>query len=101
MTGGYILKIDKGFSSNIGFTSRYTSITNSAINFEYVYPKPDSIQAQQVGYITNFMSNFESALKGSNFKDPVTGFRQFANDTSFVNYYIMNEFAKNVDGYPN
>jgi hypothetical protein len=99
MTGGYILKIDKGFSSNIGFTSRYTSATNSAINFEYVYPKPDSIQAQQVGYITSFMSNFESALKGSNFKDPVTGFRQFANDTSFVDYYMINEFAKNVDGY--
>lgn len=99
VTGGYILKIDKGFYDGIGFRSIYNSAYNTPITFEYVYPKPDSIQAQQVGYIKSFMTNFENSLKGNNFKDPIAGYRQFANVTSFADYYLFNEFSKNVDGY--
>ncbi len=45
------------------------------------------------------MDNFESALKASNFKDPVNGYAKYIDADSFVDFLIMNEVSKNADGY--
>ncbi|MBI3220557.1 MAG: CotH kinase family protein [Bacteroidetes bacterium] len=103
LTGGYIVKIDKstgsggdGWSSSIPPTNRNGSQT---IFFLYDYPKSTDIVPQQKAYIKNYMDSFESALKGTSFKDPVNGYAKYIDVDSFIDFLIMNEVSKNADGY--
>lgn len=103
LTGGYILKIDK-FSGNggSGFSSRYSPDyvqQGPKTFFQYEYPSPDVITAEQQKYIRQFVDNFEGTMAGHNFDDPYQGYRALADFESFVDFLIMNEVAKNVDGY--
>ena len=45
------------------------------------------------------MDSFEAALKGDQFQDKITGWRKFADEASFIDYSIVNELSRNVDGY--
>ena len=53
----------------------------------------------QKDYIKSYVDSFENALASSNFQDPVKGVRKFADIPSFVDYFIVNELSRNVDGY--
>ncbi len=102
LTGGYILKIDKFTGSGgDGFYSNYPSANSigDAIYFQYEYPSQQNIQQQQKDYIQKYVDSFETALFGVNFQNPVTGFRKFASEKSFMDYMFVNEISKNVDGY--
>lgn len=102
LTGGYIIKLDKvDGSSGPGFVSEFPprSAVNKKITFQYEYPKWDEIVPQQKTYIANFISQFERALAGSSFADPDQGYAKYIDVNSFVDFLIMNELTKNVDGY--
>ena len=98
VTGGYIFSIDKDAD---GWYSRYVpggSFTQF-IRFSYVYPKITAIVPQQAAYLKSFVDSFENSLTGSSFQDKATGWRKFADDASFIDYFIVNEASRNVDGY--
>lgn len=103
LTGGYILKIDKptgNFSG--GFASRYPpelARQGQKINFLYEYPEYGQITTQQESYIRQFINDFEGVLAGPDYDDPFQGYRAYADIESFVDFLIMNEVSKNVDGY--
>lgn len=103
LTGGYIIKIDKETGSgNGGWTSSYVPPNRSGsqtIYFQYDYPKAADISAEQKNYIRQFMLNFETALTGAGFADPVNGYARYADADSFIDFFIVNEVSKNVDGY--
>lgn len=103
LTGGYIIKIDKSTGSGgDGWTSSYPPPNNpggQTIFFQYEYPKFDEITFQQKNYIKNYVYDFETALKGENFADTINGYRKYAVETTFIDYFIVNELSKNVDGY--
>ena len=100
LTGGYIIKIDKTTgSNNDGWTSNYQAADNSDVNFLYHYPKADNIQPQQEDYIQAYVDSFETALAGPNFADPTTGYRKYSVPETFIDFLILNEISKNVDGY--
>lgn len=99
VTGGYIFKIDKSTGSGEGWTSNYPSTTGSDINFLYHYPKADDIVPQQDTYIQEYVDSFETALAGSNFAHPTLGYRNFSVPSTFIDFFILNEISKNVDGY--
>ncbi len=104
LTGGYIVKIDKfdGASQGLGWNSPYTVTTSGGakiIQFQYHYPAEDVITAAQANYIRNSVTNFESSLYSSNFREPTNGYRKYINVDSFIDFAIMNELTKNVDGY--
>ncbi len=103
LTGGYIIKIDK-FTGNGGqyWTSPYPPAVNpggQTIDFLYEYPSGDSITPQQMTYIQQYVDSFEDALAAPNFADPLLGYKKYANMYSFVDYFLLNEVSKNVDGY--
>ena len=103
LTGGYILAIDLLAGSGCqGWTSNYdgcgTYGAGVYINFKVVYPDYDSLQPAQLGYIHSYVDSFENAIIGNQF-DPITGWQKFADINSFVDYFLIQEFAKNVDGY--
>lgn len=103
LTGGYIIKIDKTTGNGgAGWTSPYPPAANpngQTIYFQYEYPKPDSITFWQKTYIQQYVDSFETALAGPSFADTVTGFRKYSNESSFIDYFILNEISRNVDGY--
>lgn len=105
LTGGYIIKLDKfdGGNSGEGFVSSYApplqTSQDQRIYFQYDYPKGDNITPQQEAYIQDYVREFEDALYGGDFLNPVTGYKAFAEMESFVDFAIMNEVSRNVDGY--
>jgi len=98
LTGGYIIKIDKTTGSGGGgWNSDYINNTNKSF-YQYDYPKSTEITTEQKSYIKSYMGNMEKAL----YLQKYTGtgnYHEFLNDTSFIDFMIVNEFAKNIDGY--
>ena len=48
-------------------------------------------------YIKQFIRDFETALFGPAFKNPSTGYRKYIDVESMVDWFLINEIAKNVD----
>lgn len=99
VTGGYILQIDR--TDEPGWYSLLpgNSPNNIKFYYQYNYPKPDVISAQQKAYIKAVMDTFEMVMDGPSFADPNIGFRKYADELSFIDMFIVNEFSKNADGY--
>ena len=99
LTGGYIFSLDKEPN---GWLSSYPTpgATNQARRqFSYVYPKVLDITTQQKNFIKQTVDDFESTLAGPNFQDPSFGVRKHADLNSFIDFLIMNELSRNIDGY--
>ncbi|MFH2141638.1 MAG: CotH kinase family protein [Bacteroidota bacterium] len=103
LTGGYIIKIDKTTGSGgDGWTSNYPPPVNpggQTIFFQYHYPDQDDITPFQENYVQSYVDSFETALAGPNFSDTTIGFRKYASERSFIDYFILSEISKNVDAY--
>ncbi len=100
LTGGYIVKIDKSTGSGTGsWTSSFPASTGQNINFQYHYPDGEDITDQQRVYIQEYIDSFEVALNSPSFQDPLIGYRKFAKTETFIDFWLINELSKNVDGY--
>lgn len=103
LTGGYILKIDKGTgSASSEWQSSFPPASNPggiAPTIMIEYPSSDVIVPQQFNYIKNYVDSFEIALNSVDFLDTVNGYRHFADEESFIDYLLISEMNKNVDGY--
>lgn len=98
LTGGYIVKIDKTTGRPTdGWTSDYLNIAGKTF-YQYDYPQPDVIMREQKSYIQTWIRNMETSLYYSKYTGP-GNYHEFLNDTSFIDFMIINELAKNVDGY--
>ena len=49
-------------------------------------------------YIKNYFAQTEAALFGANFKDVNNGWQKYMDMDSFVDWYLINEISKNLDG---
>jgi len=101
LTGGYILKVDKTTgSAGGGWYSLYNPPNGGPKPLiQHEYPDVTEILPVQVQYIKSFCDSFENALYGPNFADPAIGYRKFVDVASWVDFFIISEFSKNVDGY--
>jgi len=99
VTGGYIFKLDKQNESEEFWVSPYPAIDDNEIRVLYHYPKTEDIVTEQKAYIEDFVTDFEHALAGDRFYDPVLGYKPYIDMQSFIDFFLVNELAKNVDGY--
>lgn len=102
LTGGYILKFDKtDGEDNLWWTSPYPPYPGSPfpILVQYHVPKPSSIVQQQKDYIRNHYTNFENIMNSVLFDDPEYGYPKWTDENSLADFFLINEFAKNVDAY--
>jgi subtilisin-like proprotein convertase family protein len=103
LTGGYIIKIDKTTGNGGGgWTSPFapdTNINGQTIYFQYDYPSDVNIVPQQQTYIQQYVDSFETALAGPNFMDTSVGYRHYIDMNSLIDYFLVNELSRNVDGY--
>lgn len=99
LTGGYIVKIDKTTGSGgRGWYSHFQNENNQTTYFQYEEPESDEIKPEQEQYIQNYFHDFEAAVYNKNF-DTETGYQKYIDINSFIDYMIINEISKNVDGY--
>ncbi len=103
VTGGYIIKIDKSTGNGgAGWTSTFapdTAPNGQTIYFQYEYPSDLIIVPQQEAYIQAYVDSFETALAGPNFADTALGYARYMDVNSFIDYFLLNEMSRNVDGY--
>jgi len=100
VSGGYIFKIDY-FNSSNSWQSNYRPIDHPEKTVNYVYHDPDPIELfwLQEEYLKTAVNSFESVLYSPNFKDPGKGYPAWIDVNSFIDYFIINEVARNVDGF--
>ena len=102
VTGGYIIKIDKWDGENLG--GWYSSLIENDNDrkegfYQYHYPKPDEIAPEQQVYIINYIDDFEQVMNSENYMNTTSGYPSIIHWDSFVDFLIMQEITKNVDGY--
>jgi hypothetical protein len=94
MTGGFILRIDKGPADFVAAGKR----------LQFVYPDSEEMwmpeRTPQFDYIRAFMEDFGQAARAADFKHPSTGrhYSEFIDVDAWIDYHIINTLAKNVDG---
>ena len=107
ISGGYILKKDRLDPGDSGMqTTRSASLGLNQF-LAYVNPKEHDpsptkhleITSPQRQWIKGFLDQFETALYGANFKDPVNGYAKYIDVDAFIDHHLMTELCKNIDGY--
>jgi len=101
LTGGYILRFDKGSDEDIAWVSPHSPLEGAwqETRFLYHYPKNEAYNSQQSFYIRKYVTDFESALLSADFTDSTDGYHQYIDAQSFIDYMLINELGRNVDGY--
>ena len=97
LTGGYIFKVDYA-SSNDSWVSDYSPIDHPdyETRFVYYYPDYDKIVPEQKVYIKDAVDAFQYALHQSDFGET---YKYYIDELSFINYFLVSEVSRNVDGY--
>jgi len=73
--------------------------TGQRNEFFYVEPKHDEITPAQKVWLQRHLAEFERALYGQDFKDPVKGYAAYIDADSFIDHHIIVELTKNIDGF--
>jgi len=98
LTGGYILRIDRHRPDC--WISPFMGRTGSVeVPISYYDPKYEEMTVEQRNYIREYVTDFEYALDGPNYKDPETGYRAYIDVISFIDYFIITELSRDLDGY--
>ena len=92
INGGYIFKNDKGAGAN-HYKSLCLSLNSKYVPYYLHYPKPKNVNKLQQEYIIDYISKFEKALV----MEPCN--LNYIDTNSFVDYVIITELMKNIDGY--
>lgn len=100
LTGGYIFKVDYWNSSD-SWQSPFHPMGHPDFDVHFVYytPKPDEIAEEQKLYIKNYVTAFEGKLNNPFVHDSSAGYYQNMNTQSFIDYFLVNELARNNDGF--
>ncbi|MBN2280419.1 MAG: CotH kinase family protein [Candidatus Marinimicrobia bacterium] len=99
LTGGYIIKIDKFSGENVeGWQSKFTAapFNNKPVYYQFHDPKYNELADEQINYIKGKIDYFETIMSINNYNEH---FDKLINSDSFVDYFLINEWTKNVDGY--
>jgi hypothetical protein len=94
MTGGFILRIDKG-TPDFAAAGRW---------LQFVYPDPEDMRSPermpQLDFIRAFIDGFGQAASAADFRHPSTRqhYSEFIDVDAWIDHNIINALAKNVDG---
>jgi hypothetical protein len=96
LTGGYIIKVDK-LTGEVGYS--WPSNYNNEVLFQFHDPEYDELNPIQASYMENFIGEFEDAMYGPNFSDPLLGYPKYIQTTSFYDFFLLQELGRTVDGF--
>lgn len=89
VTGGYYLEIEEQQDET---TCWWTSM-----GVPMMFSDPEEPTAQQLAYVKDLFESFEQALWARNWSQ-TSGYPKYIDVDSFVDYYIVQELTKNIDG---
>lgn len=89
---GYLLEIDaKAAADDVTFNVKHIS---KPINIK----DPDvEMGGEAYNYVVEYVQKVDSVLYAANFMDPTEGYAKYIDVSSFVEWYLINEIAKNND----
>jgi hypothetical protein len=95
ISGGYLIEIDERRGEDFCFNSTVTRMIFCVSNPETLLQPAWSRHRQ---YIESYIRDVDAAIFGAQFADPTTGYAGYLDVDSAINYYLINELFKNVDG---
>ena len=100
LTGGYILQQNLRGDDD-SFQSNFSPIDHPGLDVHFLYEYPDAltITPPQKTYIASFIDSLETQLYSDDFSDADFGYRKYLDVPSFIDYFIVNEVARNADGF--
>jgi hypothetical protein len=96
LTGGYIVKVDK-LTGEVGYS--WNSNYNNEVVFQFHDPEFDELNPIQASYMEDFIGDFENAVWGPQFDDPVFGYQAYIDKVSFYDFFLLQELGRTVDGF--
>jgi hypothetical protein len=95
ITGGYLLETDERRGEDFCFNSTMTAMVFCVGNPETLL---QPAWAKQRAYITEYIARTDSAIFGPRFADSTAGYAAYIDVESAINWYLVQEIVKNVDG---
>lgn len=92
LTGGYLMEIDQRQDEDFVF------VTPQNVPIGLLDPDFTPEVQAQTNYIQGYVDTAEQALFSQDFTNPTTGWRAYFDETSLINFYIVNDLMGNVDG---
>ena len=99
ITGGYIFKMDLGEGKPTDRVLRDWVSPVSQTVYSYYYPRFNEITPAQKAYLHDHVSRFETMMRSSAWNDPGSGYRQWLDLRSWVDFALIQELAVNPDAY--
>ena len=91
VAGGFIVKVDQHRSD--GFDSTHGT------PFDWVEPNAGQVTADEAAYLLDWFDRMEPVLEGEAFADPATGYPAWIDVDGWVDHWLLNELAHNIDAY--
>lgn len=85
---------DKDFYFEIEENHDETTVWWTSMGVPMMFSEPEVPTPEQFDYIRRLFDDFEASLYG----DDVTAYEEYVDVGSFIDYYIVQELTKNVDG---
>lgn len=96
ITGGYLMKIDKLTGANPQY---FQSPYSTKVKYLCHDPEYTELLPTQYNYIRNEIISFENLMNGPGWNNTVTGYPSVIYVNSFIDFMIMQELGRTVDGY--
>ncbi len=90
VTGGYYLELEEAQDADVCW---YTGM-----GVPMMFSDPEVPTAQQLEYVKRYFADFEASLYSADLASPTKGYANYIDVDSFINYYILQELTKNIDG---
>lgn len=87
--GGFIVEVNVRMDEAFNFTTK----KGLAISLK----DPDEVDEEIQLYVKNVVQAVEDVIFSENFTDADTGYSKYIDVDSFIDWYFVNEFSKNVD----
>ena len=91
---------DDGFLLEVDAKAEETDVTFKTKNMwqQFNIKDPDVVKGDEnYNYVSSFVSTADAVLYSENFTDTQNGYTQYIDDDSFVEWYLINEIARNND----
>ncbi len=88
--GGYYLEMEENQDE--------TTCWWTGMGVPMMFSEPEVPTPAQLEYVKKLFKDFEASLYSSEMADPEKGYAAYIDVDSFINYYILQELVKNIDG---
>lgn len=88
--GGYYLEMEENQDE--------TTCWWTGMGVPMMFSDPEVPAPEQLEYVKKLFADFETSLYSDDLADPVKGYAGYIDVDSFINYYIIQELTKNIDG---